>query len=145
MIQVRWSWAPILLALVAGLGLRIARYGDAAPSLETRGEAAIAALLTGAGWSADQAAPLTSDGAFRVLAFRKPGCARPIAVVLLMTGAETASLALRRLGPDATVIAPPSGGSMPHMAVAPAPLSTATPMADRCAPPPLEAWHALRL
>lgn len=151
----RTAWLLAGLWLVGGLGLKLARYADAPPSLEARSETAVRALMARHGWQPAASMALTTDALVQSRAFVRPGCAGTVRVAVLATGPEMASLVARQFGAGAVFLVAgelrpdaPNGATLglagraalPPIAILPEP----SRQDDACHAPTASEWRTLQ-
>ena len=154
----------ILLAawLAAGVGAKVLRYLPEQESSATHANAAVEHFLAQAGWQPGARVPLTKAAVYEARLFVKEGCSRPLAIIVLGSADEAASMIALRFGSDVAYLeageltASPAtsrffaralmaGGGLlgarvlPILAVVPAPSDDEL----SCAPPPKRAWAAI--
>lgn len=158
--------AALVSALIAGLALKLARYGQEPKVAEQPFVAALQAFLADQGWMPTSPSGGYDRGAYAVHSFQKDGCTAPLLVIVLGPHDGLAALVRRDLGPDLAFLQ--NGGireqpalwryhletiwralgratglhrrpSAPLVAIAPAPRSESAP----CGPPSPASWQAL--
>lgn len=146
--------------LAVSITVKLARYLPERETAVARAERIVSALLAQEGWQAGARISLTKAAVYQAHLFVKPGCPRPIAIVVLGSSDEAESLISQRLGSNVAYIGAAGASAhqdipafvgralmagstfrhaLPTIAVSPAPTIEPHP----CAPPVQAAWTAL--
>lgn len=154
----------VLALLVAGVVLKVARYGGQRGDANAAGVAHVTAVMAAHGWRADDETRV-SGGVLGQISFHRDGCSRPVIVALLGGNAEGVEFFRRRHGGDVMlvqagrIVAQPSGFTrqidglahrlaafagatpqLPVLAISPAAAEAGDVAADGCRGPPRSAW-----
>lgn len=90
--KARVSMLLLAALLATGFAGRAARYATDARDLQHEAEVRMRAVLEPRGWRAVERLPLTANGSYSAIEFRKPGCATPMLVSFAGNGVEAAAL-----------------------------------------------------
>lgn len=160
--------APVLVivavVIVAGIALKIGRYGDKSTAVLDVADAHVAAVMAAHGWHRINA-PSGTAPPYPMAWFSRDSCPQPIVVAQLDGNAESAAFFRLQYGDDAgfvqgDVVAQPSGFDrqvrglvqdlhrvvgdtdiprLPVLAIAPTPIAAPGP----CDGPPMDAWRSV--